>query len=583
MPRFTIIELTDRDLRVAHFARLGKAPLALERVLQVDLSIGEDDEDGTRRAAKVQDILKAQDRFPAADSALLVPKQHCIAREVHLPTTSADEIAGMVEFEAEKFIPFNVEQHVIGHELLRLDEMRGSDVIIAAVEQAMIRRSITIIAPGDFDPIFASVSSLSLAQGFLAQQDPAARQECICLLHLGPQHAEITLVYEGRLVITRAVAQGLQSLCDDLTEGSTPFAGVDPEVHRRLMEEMQRFGVPVAPGRQITLRDLQHVDIAEPEALTFDVGGDEDSVDTHTMTGIGNIVLAWRRKLASQLQRTYEFAQREHKLPPISRILLTGDGAMIRGMTLVLDQTFDCPVEVHNPLTAVPRSGAAAALDERHLLPFANMLGALRKLEEHIRLGEKAPTIVNLLPPEVIERQRASHRRMLLSFTAMLAVVALMIGYISWSSHNAYLDVKREQYELSILKLDATDKMLGEMQKKIQVIDSIRNEQGSAMVLLDLVSAFPNIGPRDRSGRIVLSEFKFEAGRSVTIVGDAMILEDVTSFAAYLTALEMGGRRIFSNVELRSHQPTNLSRREDKIIRYTIICTLNQNTRERSS
>lgn len=76
--------------------------------------------------------IKAECRLPKGIVSAAVPSEHVLLRVMDLPPVDDDELASMVELQADKVSPFPVENMVVSHEVLERDESRCRVLVAAA-------------------------------------------------------------------------------------------------------------------------------------------------------------------------------------------------------------------------------------------------------------------------------------------------------------------------------------------------------------------------------------------------------------------------------------------------------------------
>lgn len=564
MPFLTAIDATDADLKFALASWDKKRGLQLERVFTVDFSdLGKDEAAMGQRTARLREKLKsAQDRLPAGESALLVPKQNCIARRVRLPTNEPEELRQMARFEGEKLIPFNVERHIISHTVLKAHGIEGTDVLIAAIDEPVMSRFLSVVSAAGIEPAFAEVSSVALSESFLGMNPPEASDSPVVLLHIGTVHCDITILHKGMLVTTRSILNGMLSLVQELNGEVTPALAEPVKLERQAM-------IPASDSR-ISVPMVLKMDLNEPAPVSLDDPALADQPPTRqNMT-----IRAWIMKLVTNVRRTYEFALREAQLPPIGRIYLTGEGASMTGMTEALRVNLGVEVEVFNPLAAIPRA-PGLGVDEATLLTYAPLHAALLRLQTEMETASgSAPTRTNLLPAAVIERRRMLETKMLLAVTAALVFIAGIMGYLYHLNEQDYQNYRIDQLAKANEEMAPLVKELKEKEEKLKIIERIRSNRASAMALLDAVSAYPDMGPVTADGRLTLTTFKYSSGQEVVIEGQALAVSDISRFVTYLEGLGGDGQKFFTDVQPRTQAPTELPRRDVTVYSFSIAGTL---------
>jgi len=81
--------------------------------------------------------LASRGLFKGASVVLAVPSHQMVMRVLDLPATDAEELAGMVDLQVDKFSPFPLDQMVVSHEILARRE-GGCAVLAAAARSSVI-------------------------------------------------------------------------------------------------------------------------------------------------------------------------------------------------------------------------------------------------------------------------------------------------------------------------------------------------------------------------------------------------------------------------------------------------------------
>ena|GEM_PF-1885018 len=157
--------------------------------------------------------------------AVSIPRRFVTLRFAQLPYAPPDEIAAMIPFQAQEYVPWALEDAVLSHHLVSgpLDG-EGEDmqtVLLAAARRPLIMELMAIFDQLGLEVQRLSVSALALAEHARDALEPTA------LLDLEPGEMDVAVVSDGRLLFTRASALNID--------------GVAPEVgERRLVEEVAR-------------------------------------------------------------------------------------------------------------------------------------------------------------------------------------------------------------------------------------------------------------------------------------------------------------------------------------------------------
>jgi len=516
MARYAILELTEAEAKLLVASNAKKSPLTLELIQRVELGDLAKDEEG--QAARIERVRKAfeKTRLAGAIGGLVLPKQQAIVRTVQLPSTDPNEIAGMVQFEAEKFITFNAERHVISHSVIRSEGEAGSHVLVAAADGPVVEVAIQTARAIGLEPLIAEVTSISLTRAFLtAHRDSAEQRGTVLLLHIGRYSAEISILRDGALEAARSQTISLD----------------------RLAEEAQAAG-----------KNWLEVEVANPA------------------------MQEWIVRLMRFVRQTIEFAAREHDVPPPTMAYISGEGSRIDGLSNAISLSLGIAVTPFEPAAALPRRPDVPA---ELLCAVPNSIGLLERLVQREESGVTDDDRINLLPRLVLEEQAASERRILLSISATMVLITLVLVYLAFdrqSQHSAELGGRYLEYNREMRPL-VEDIELKE--ERLEIIDQIRKDQASPLYILDQLTTFPTMGSTDKQGRLTLTGFKYSQPGEVIVSGMAIDLEDISLFADFMQKLSWKDTPLFGEVGIPQSQPSDaLGRLRDRVWTFTINCRL---------
>ncbi|MBI5154764.1 pilus assembly protein PilM, partial [Candidatus Poribacteria bacterium] len=456
MPRALAIELTDADAKAVLLSWSKKKGLLLEQAFRVsfaDLAKGE--ESVPQRTARLKQALKDH-KIVERDAAILLPKQSTTVRKVCLPSKETSELASMAQFEAEKFIPFNVERHIISFTPLRDRELEGTEVLIAAADEPVVRAWLAVTEGAGIEPMVADVSSLALSHAFLRESGTDELAGCIALIEIGMIHTDITLLHDGNLVTTRSVLQGLQNLIRELSQA----CGLDrdltlDEIYGLNVLDPQGFKIPGMAKR-----------VEELNPLTVGAAAHEPGhggADPRQQRAL-ECVQVWVQKLITNLQRTYEFSLREFSIPTPKKVLVCGEGTLLRGIEHALILHLGVGAAIYNPVAKIERA-PGLSLDEKLLPAYASAYGAALRLAQGDRHGQ-----VNLLPSSVIARQEQAERRFQYTITATMAIVAAVMFYLLYSSSAENKALVAERLQDNIVRMNKKLADVSEKTDRMKII-----------------------------------------------------------------------------------------------------------------
>lgn len=136
----------------------------------------------------------------------LLARHDLTTRILALPSHDRQEIASMLQFSAEEFVPFSANELIINHAVLR-ELPNGESVVFAALaHRDLVNRHLAVLDKAGLEPEQIFLSTTCLVSAALAA--PPAGLNRYALVHLAPGGLEIAVVDKGALVYSRGTASG---------------------------------------------------------------------------------------------------------------------------------------------------------------------------------------------------------------------------------------------------------------------------------------------------------------------------------------------------------------------------------------
>jgi hypothetical protein len=166
--------------------------------------------EGAQADAAVPEILEAEPKndFSAIKGQVTVgiASDNLLLRTVSLPLVEADELAGMVQLQVDKFSPFPIETMVVSHEVL---EKRSDScvVLIAAVKQEIVEEIGKTLKSGGLVPHRVDAAVLGCWR-LLRDVGYAAHKGRELMFLLRGQQAELMALQDGIPIVFRSLGSG---------------------------------------------------------------------------------------------------------------------------------------------------------------------------------------------------------------------------------------------------------------------------------------------------------------------------------------------------------------------------------------
>ena len=237
-----------------------------------------------------------------------------IVKKITLPVMTEAELRDSIYWEAEQYIPFDIQDVNLDYQVLDPGtgpDSRGSmDVLLVAAKKEKIGDYTSVITRAGRTPVVVDVDAFALQNAFEANYgfEPS---RVVVLLNAGASAIIINIVQGDQSVFTRDISIGGNAY----TEAVQKELGLSFEA----AEQLKR-GVPVDGG---TVEDAEPVLRAVTE----------------------NVVL--------EVQKTLEFFKATSAVERIDQVVLSGGVSRVGGLRELLEERLHAPVEYFDPFRNV--------------------------------------------------------------------------------------------------------------------------------------------------------------------------------------------------------------------------------------
>jgi len=262
-------------------------------------------------------------KFKAKDVVASLSGNSVIVKKITLPAMTEAELAESIYWEAEQYIPFDIQDVNLDYEILDAgtgqDAQGTMEVLLVAAKKDKIADYSNVIAQAGKTPVIVDVDVFALQNAFEANYgfDPNA---VVALLNAGASAININILAGAQSVFTRDVSMG----------GNAFTEAVQKELN-----------LPYESAEQ--LKKGQDVDGA-----TYD---DARAV-LRAMTD--NVLL--------EVEKTFDFFKATASNDRIDRIMLSGGGSRVEGFADALRERFGTEVELFDPFRQVALDAKKAGL-----------------------------------------------------------------------------------------------------------------------------------------------------------------------------------------------------------------------------
>jgi type IV pilus assembly protein PilM len=415
MPRLTVgLDIGTSGVRAAEID-LSKSTPTLLTYGQVGLPPGSlvDGEirDSTAVTEAIQKLWK-NGQFSGRSVIVGIAGLRAITREIDLPYVPDDEIDSAVRFQSEEVIPFPPEQTLLSSQVLAdytTDEsVRMRRVLVAAAHVDLVNGVIDVVERAGLtvDGVDLISSALVRALGG-SPATGGADEQPEAIVSIGAGLTVVVVHQGGRPQFVRTIGSG----------GNATTAAISAALDIPIMDAetlKYRFGEENA---QIQAAER----VAQPSML----------------------------ELTEEIRNSIQyFASLPDRLP-VSRVVLTGGGSGLHGLSAMLEAKVRIPVAFGSPFERLDTSKLDLDADQAAMVipVLASPIGlALPEPDNAVKK-------FNLLPPEVAHKARIRRiqQRTLVGSVAVLALLVLFGGWKFLQVHNAENNVANLQANISEL------------------------------------------------------------------------------------------------------------------------------------
>lgn len=289
-------------LVLEHF---GHAPLPPETVVDGTLM------NSARIVDAIMELLAAH-RVKHKQAALAISGHSVIIKKIPMPQMSREELDQNIQWEAEQFIPFDMQDVYIDAQILNeASTQQGQmDVVLVAAKKDFVNEYTSVLIEAGLEPIVCDVDAFAIETMYEANYEMMAG-ETVVLVNIGASKTNINILSGGQSNFTR-----------DLAIGGDSFT-----------EEVQK---------------QMGVSLEEAEALKVggSTTGGADAVVPHEVQRALQTVA---EKVTNDVQRSIDFYSATSAAPSPSRIMLSGGTAHLQVLKQTLSERMGIPVEVADP------------------------------------------------------------------------------------------------------------------------------------------------------------------------------------------------------------------------------------------
>lgn len=271
--------------------------------------------DSLRLVEAIKELLK-KSRIKAKNCTLgIAGHASVIIRRISLPEMTEEELAESIKFEAEQYVPFDVEDVNLDFQILGPKEEPGQmEVLLVAVKKDIINEYTSVAREAGLNPMVMDVNAFAIGNMFEVNYDVDPDRN-VALVNIGANTLNLNVMKGANSLITRDSAVG-------------------SHLHTEALQKEFSLSFEAAEKAKM--------------GLAVD-GVDADSVHT--------IIEQASEEIINEIGRSLDFFRSTANMEDINEIVLSGGGALVPGFQNLLAERIGLEVMMATPFKNIKIPG----------------------------------------------------------------------------------------------------------------------------------------------------------------------------------------------------------------------------------
>ena len=401
--------------------------LQVERFVSESLHYDYSDDDAWQNAvaAALRDLTHTHKLSGTA--TLILPGSQVLTRPIRIPHVDPAKRAQTIAFEAQQNIPFQLHEVVWDSQEVSDDGVE-TEVLFVACKSAVINEFCASAAAAGL--VVEHISAATLLDYNALQFAYPDEAEDTLLINIGARSTNLLFANDEGFFI-RNIQIGGNTLTQSIADSLGKSFGKAEEVKHKF--------------------------------FTGEADYPEDDSGAKVLNSSAD---AFMRRLSQEITRSIVNYRRQRNGAAPKRILLSGGGSMLRGLSEMLAEKQKVSVDFFDPLLNITLDGSINP-DPSLRLHIGEIIG------EACRDLVPSGAGVNLLPGEIQSEMEFSKKKPLLVVAALCLAFSPLPAYLSFKSGTAELEKQAQQLRGQTSPLVARQAAI---QSNIQQANSLRNQ-----------------------------------------------------------------------------------------------------------
>ena len=277
--------------------------------------------------------IKVQNAYTSVSGDLV------IVRYIKLPLMPKEELREVIKFQAEEYIPFDINEVVLDFELLREVVEEGekkSEVLLVAVKEDVIRRHIEVLEAAGIKPALIDVDTFAIEEAFKYGNEK--KGEFVALVNIGNRATSINILENEKSFFNRNIRVGENDFISALANKlNLDFKGAS-----RVLSEK---GAIILKEEEV--EEESKITTSLAEEMMEEPG--EKSEEGRISSALEGVLISLIDELARSLDYYYTQSSKES----LAKIVISGKIASIPNLDKIISERLKVPVFISNPFERI--------------------------------------------------------------------------------------------------------------------------------------------------------------------------------------------------------------------------------------
>jgi type IV pilus assembly protein PilM len=318
-------------------------------------------DENLQHRSKVDAVKRAltKARINAKNAVSSVCGESVIVRYLQFPHMPEEERRAALQWEAEEYIPFrledvNIDSMVLGRS--RADDDK-EDVLLVSAKKDLVDRHVSVIREAGLVPKILDVDSFAFLNCYESNYGPT-QDGCTALVNIGAEITGISIMNGGVSRFSR-----------DIPVGGDTFTNAVASHLRCSFAEAEQLKVaqganPPEGGKKTgdsSLGSSLMENIrSKVDTMDDDSGGNRDQIVARAVGGV-------LTDLITEVRRSIEFFENQTRDMNVARVVLGGGSAILLNLREHFEHDLNLPTEIIDPMRKVRPTGRDLSDDIRRM------------------------------------------------------------------------------------------------------------------------------------------------------------------------------------------------------------------------